>query len=241
MKKETYTAIILAAGRGSRMNSSMQKQYMQLNGYPLICYALHTFEKSCVDEIVLVTGAKERDYCRTQIVEKYNFRKVKKIVAGGSERYLSVYEGLRALEHDAPDLVLIHDGARPFVTQEIIGRTIDAAKQYGSGIAAMPSKDTVKIADADGFSVQTPPRANVWTIQTPQTFPYNTIYAAYQAVTDKGINDVTDDAMVLERIAGRRVKLVEGSYQNIKITTPEDLDVAASFISNRPVEFFDKN
>lgn len=231
MKEKKYIAIVLAAGRGNRMNSSVQKQYMLLNGYPLIYYALHTFEKSCVDEIVLVTGEDETAYCRSEIVERYQFQKVKKIIAGGSERYLSVYEGLRAIENDNPDIVLIHDGARPFVTQEIIERTITAAQQYGSGIAAMPSKDTVKIIDDNQFSVQTPPRSNVWTIQTPQTFPYKEIYQAYQAVVEQGMEDVTDDAMVLERINGKQVKLIMGSYQNMKVTTPEDMDIAAVFLN----------
>ena len=118
-------AIVLAAGRGSRMNSGIQKQFMELGGYPLIYYALQVFEHSSVDEVILVTGKNETDWCRREIVDKYGFCKVRSVVPGGSERYLSVYEGLRAAQE--PDIVLIHDGARPFVTDEIINRTIRSA------------------------------------------------------------------------------------------------------------------
>lgn len=223
-----YTAIVLAAGKGSRMNSKVQKQYMELEGFPLIYYALRVFEQSRVDEIVLVAGENERDYCRTEIVEKYQFQKVRKIVSGGSERYLSVYQGLCAAK-DA-DIVLIHDGARPFVTIQIIERTIQAAVTYGSGIAAVPAKDTVKLVDDEQFSVQTPPRDHVWLMQTPQAFAYQRICKAYEIVVSQQIQNVTDDAMVLEIALHQQVKIVEGSYRNMKVTTPEDLEIAGVFV-----------
>lgn len=221
------SAIVLAAGKGSRMNSSRLKQYMDLNGYPLLYYSLRTFEESCVDEVVLVTGEQEQAYCRTQIVEKYQFHKVKKIVPGGSERYLSVYQGLLAIE--STDIVLIHDGARPFVDQNTIGRTIQAAARFGSGIAAMPVKDTIKIADENQFAAKTPDRSRLWMMQTPQTFPYAKIREAYEKIIAGGLA-VTDDAMALEMAFGEAVKLVEGSYRNIKVTTPEDLRMAEGLI-----------
>lgn len=221
------TAIVLAAGKGSRMDSGVQKQYMDLNGYPLIYYALDVFEKSCVEDIILVAGEGEVDYCRTQIVEKYRFRKVKKVVPGGSERYLSVYQGLCAVQDT--DIVLIHDGARPFVTDGIIARTVQAAVQYGSGIAAMPAKDTVKIVDDGQFAVQTPPRDHVWMMQTPQAFAYGQIRMAYDRVIAQHMQHITDDAMVLEAAFHKPVKIVEGSYRNIKITTPEDMEIARAF------------
>ena len=223
-----YTAIVLAAGKGSRMNSSISKQYIELGGFPLIYYSLQAFEHSRVDDVVLVAGQDETDFCRSHIVEKYGFHKVRQIVAGGSERYLSVYQGLCAA--DNPDVVLIHDGARPFVTQEIIERTIEAAVKHGSGIAAVRAKDTVKIADDEQYSVQTPARDHVWMMQTPQTFLYSDIRSAYEKVIAGNAQQVTDDAMVMEVAFGRSVKLVEGNYRNIKVTTPEDLEIADLFV-----------
>ncbi len=222
------TAIVLAAGKGSRMGSGTHKQFMALEGYPLVYYSLRTFEKSVVDEVILVTGKEEVDYCKTEIVDRYGFRKIKKIVAGGSERYLSVYEGLCAV--DEADIVLVHDGARPFVTAEVIERAIHSAVRYGSGIAAMPSKDTVKIANTEQFVVETPRRDNVWIVQTPQAFQYPLIRMAYDQLIKQHIQDVTDDAMVMERILNKRVKLVEANYWNIKITTPEDMEIAVALL-----------
>lgn len=223
-----YTAIVLAAGRGSRMNSDIRKQYMELNGYPLIYYALYTFEKSCVDDIILVTGQNETDYCRREIVDKYQFQKVRRIVSGGKERYLSVYNGLCAAEN--PEIVLIHDGARPFVTQKIINRTIQSAVEYGSGIAAVPAKDTVRIVDEAQTAVHTPSRDRVWMMQTPQTFLYAQIRDAYEQVIARSVQNVTDDAMIFEAVMEKGVKIVEGSYRNIKVTTPEDMEAAAVFV-----------
>ncbi len=213
------------------MHANVQKQFMDLNGFPLIYYALHAFEQSCVDDIILVTAADDLGYCRTEIVNKYNFKKVAKIIPGGSERYFSVYEGLCAA--NAPDIVLIHDGARPFVTEEIIRRTVRAAVQHGSGVAAVPMKDTVKIVDGHQFSVQTPDRSHVWMVQTPQTFQYPLIRMAYEKLVMQHmqtVTNVTDDAMVLEVVMHKSVKLVEGSYHNIKITTPEDMEVAEGIV-----------
>ncbi len=223
-----YTAIILAAGKGTRMNSTVHKQFLELDGYPLLYYTLQAFEQSIVDDIILVTGEDETAYCRTEIVERYRFRKVKKIIHGGTERYLSVYQGLCAA--DDSDIVLIHDGARPFVTDAIIERTIQAAIQYGSGIAAMPAKDTVKIVDEEYFSVRTPARDRVWMMQTPQTFRYTQIRQAYEKVLECQSQNITDDAMVLELASHESVKIVEGSYYNMKVTTPEDLLIASAFV-----------
>lgn len=225
-----YTAIVLAAGKGSRMNSSVPKQYMDLDGYPLIYHALQVFEHSCVDEIILVTGPDDTEYCRKNFLEQYHLKKVTKVVPGGAERYLSVYQGLLAAQDT--DIVLIHDGARPFVTDEIIRRTIDAAKQYGSGVAAMPVKDTIKIADDQQFSVETPLRDHVWMMQTPQTFPYRNIRSAYEQIISRNIQNITDDAMAMELAFQKPVKLVTGSYRNIKVTTPEDMVIASIFMKH---------
>lgn len=235
MKKEKCTAVVLAAGQGKRMNSAIQKQYLLIKGYPVLYYAIKAFEESQVDQIILVTGMEEMEYCQKQIVEKYGFKKVKQIVAGGKERYHSVYEGLKAAE--GSDYVLIHDGARPFVTEEIILRTLEGAKECGACVAGMPAKDTIKVADEAGYAELTPERSRVWMVQTPQTFSYPIIYDAYKEVIEREkqgyIIKVTDDAMVLEYVSGKRVKLVEGAYENIKITTPSDLQIAECFLYER--------
>lgn len=227
---EKYTAIVLAAGVGKRMNSKIQKQYMLLGGKPVLFYALDAFEKSRVDEIILVVGKGEIEYCRKEIVVKYKFHKVTKIVEGGKERYHSVYEGLKAM--DTADYVLIHDGARPFLDQQILTRTMEAVKQYQACVVGMPVKDTIKITTEDGFSKETPERKHVWMIQTPQCFSYPLIFDAYQKMLQNEDATITDDAMVLEKVKGLPVKMVEGSYRNIKITTPEDLLVAGAYLGD---------
>ena len=230
---EKIAAIVLAAGEGKRMGSGIPKQYMLIKSRPLVYYALKAFEESAVDEVILVTGEDEIDYCKEYIVDRYHFNKVKKIVPGGWERYASVYFGLEAIE-DA-DYVLIHDGARPFVDESIIERTYQAVKEYRACVAGMPSKDTVKIVDENDFAVNTPERRFVWCIQTPQVFETALIRHAYFKLMENEENEtgITDDAMVVERMENCAVKLVEGSYENIKITTPEDLILAESLIKKR--------
>lgn len=222
------TAIVLAAGAGKRMNSKVQKQYLLLNDKPVLYYSLKAFEDSRVDEIVLVVGSGEVDFCKKEIVEAFGFRKIRAIVAGGKERYHSVYEGLKVAE-DA-DYVLIHDGARPFVSQDIIERTIAAVCEHKACVVGMPVKDTIKIVDENTYAKETPNRSNVWLVQTPQAFSYPLIYDAYTRMLANEDAGITDDAMVVERMTDYKVKLIEGSYQNIKITTPEDLDVAEVYL-----------
>lgn len=225
---EKITAIVLAAGAGKRMNSAVHKQYMQLEGKPLLYYALKAFEASAVTDIVLVVGAGEISYCKETIVDQYGIEKVSRIVTGGKERYHSVYEGLKAA--DGAQYVLIHDGARPFVTEEIIKYSIDTAKEYGACVVGMPVKDTIKVIGEDGFAKETPARSSLWQIQTPQTFSYPLILQAYERVLAQGDSAVTDDAMVLEQTMGQQVKVIEGDYRNIKITTPEDILVAEAYL-----------
>ena len=223
-----YSAIVLSAGKGRRMGSSVHKQYLLLCGRPVIYYTLKAFEESPVDEIVLVTGEGEEEYCRKEIVEKYKLHKVTKIVKGGKERYHSVFQGLSACEHT--DYVLIHDGARPFIEQEVIRHTMDEVQKKHACIAAVPVKDTIKKVDENGKVEDTPPRKSLYTVQTPQAFSYSLIYDSYQKMIADGREDVTDDAMVVEQETGTKILLVEGSYQNIKITTPEDLAIAEAFL-----------
>lgn len=227
-------AIVLAAGRGKRMQTDVAKQYLLIQDRPVLFYTLKAFEKSPVDEVVLVTASEEIEYCRDEIVERYGFSKVKQIVAGGKERYHSVYQGLCAIEEC--DYVLVHDGARPFPDAGMFERILMELKNDNAVVAGMPSKDTVKIADEEDYVKQTPNRKDVWMIQTPQAFSFSLIKKAYdilisneKEIIDQGIR-ITDDSMVVEHFTGAKVKLVEGSYCNIKITTPEDLMVAEVFL-----------
>ncbi len=216
------TAIIVAAGRGTRMGSDIPKQFLKLDGIPIVVRTLRVFDQSPeVDEILLVVCEEYVSYCRTEIIEAYNIRKVRDIIVGGAERYDSVYNALLACEH--ADYVMIQDAARPFVTEEILKRASDAVKKYGTAVVGMPSKDTVKIVDENGFVRSTPDRSHVWNIQTPQVFSYSLIREANEIMKKKGMHGVTDDAMIVEASGLARVKLVEGSYENIKITTPDDL------------------
>lgn len=220
-------AIVLAAGHGRRMNSDIHKQYMLLCGRPVLYYSLHALEESAVDEVVLVAGAGEVSYCREMIVEKYGFQKIVSVIEGGRERYHSVYKGLRALTEDT-EYVLIHDGARPFLTEKIIEDTIEAVKEYKACVVGMPVKDTIKQADSRQFAEQTLDRSSLWAVQTPQAFSRDIVWKAYSMLMEHEI-PVTDDAMVVETFLHCPVKLIEGSYRNIKITTPEDLLTAEAF------------
>ncbi len=226
-----YTAVVLAAGKGSRMNSKVHKQYLMLAGKPVLAYSLEAFERSAVDGIILVTGENEESYCRTEIVERYGLKKVTEIVAGGRERYHSVFEGLKAAA--GSDYVLIHDGARPFVTEEMIQKTMQAVREKSACIVGMPVKDTIKISDCENHVLDTPRREYVWTIQTPQAFSYGLIYHAYEQILKRPDCQITDDAMAVEQICKVPVHLIEGSYQNIKITTPEDMLVAEALLRQR--------
>lgn len=221
-------AIVLAAGQGKRMKSNVRKQYLLIKEKPVLYYTLRVFEASpLISEIILVTGEGEIEYCRRQIVEKYGFQKVHKIIAGGKERYHSVYKGIQAISE--ADYVFIHDGARPFVDEEILERVCAAVKEYEACVVGMPVKDTIKIVDEGCFAIRTPDRRKVWQIQTPQAFEYHLIKNAYEKLMEEEPEGVTDDAMVVETMTEHKVKLVEGSYRNLKITTPEDLDIAELF------------
>ena len=227
---EKYTAIVLAGGSGKRMGLSVKKQYIEICNKPLLYYSVHAFEKSDVDEIVLVVTPGDENYVKKEIVEKYGFKKVSAIVPGGKERYNSVYEGLKVTRGD---YVLIHDGARAFVTKEIIRRAMDGAKEYGACVVGMPVKDTIKVADDDGYVKDTPERSSLWMVQTPQAFFYPLVKDAYEKVLAKDATGVTDDAMVVELATDQKVKLIKGSYDNIKVTTIDDLDVAENILKKQ--------
>lgn len=224
-----HTAIVLAAGKGSRMQSAVPKQYLELCGKPVLYYSLAAFEESFIDEIILVAGKDDISYCKEQIVERYGFQKVTKIIVGGAERYLSVYQGLLATEE--ADYVYIHDGARPFVDAAILSDAKACVEQYQACVAGMPVKDTIKIVDVEDFAKETPERKYVWQVQTPQVFSYALVREAYDMLMeDQDAYSVTDDAMVVETMLNYPVKLFQASYKNIKITTPEDLQIAELFV-----------
>ena len=242
-KENTRTvAIVLAAGQGKRMGTDVAKQFLLLDGKPILYYSLAVFEQSSyIDETILVTNPEGLSVYE-EMVKEYGFKKVSSIVLGGKERYHSVWRGLQTAALDEGDdskavaYVLIHDGARPFISEDIIKRNIDALKKDPACVTAVPSKDTVKIADEDGYVATTPNRRLVWNMQTPQSFAFDLAFNAYKQLianeedlTAKGIS-ITDDAMVVEYYTDTKVKLVEGSYENIKITTPEDLKIAKEFL-----------
>ena len=244
MIKKKCTAIVLAAGSGKRMHSATAKQFMLLEGRPILWYSLEAVERSrLMDECILVTGESDISYVRREIVEKYGFQKVKTIVAGGEERYESVYNALQAMEEgeaaeNRESYVFIHDGARPFLTEAILESTYREVCRHGACVAAVPAKDTIKIANEDGFVAQTPERSRLWVVQTPQAFETSLIIGAYHKLFEKrrnqgGAVSVTDDAMVVEAMTGTPVKLVEASYGNIKITTPEDIPIAEMILQER--------
>jgi 2-C-methyl-D-erythritol 4-phosphate cytidylyltransferase len=233
--KKLCVAVVLAAGQGKRMGTSVQKQYIELEGKPLIYYALRTFQESeIIDAVVLVVGKGQVSYAENEIRLKYDFSKVRAIVEGGKERYDSVWKGLKAVDLKQEDsYIFIHDGARPFVDEGILRRGYETVEQFRACVAGVPSKDTVKVADQDGFAVNTPERKYVWIIQTPQVFERSLIMEAYARLMEEEHADVTDDAMAVERMMKLPVKLFEGSYQNVKITTPEDLEIAKVFLRTK--------
>lgn len=226
------TAIVLAAGSGSRMKSKTKKQFMEIKGKPVIWYSLFEFEKSRVDEIILVTGKEDIDYCKKEIVEKYNLKKIKNVVAGGSERYESVYNGLKEV---TGNIVLIHDGARPLINNEIIERSIEGTIKSDACVVGVPVKDTIKRANKEGYIIDTPNRSELWITQTPQSFKTDLVKMAYKKMKEeleKGNTtlNITDDAMAVEEFTTNQVRFVQGDYKNIKVTTPEDIDIAELFI-----------
>lgn len=232
--------IVLAGGSGKRVGAEIPKQYIEINEKPLLYYTLKAFEDSSVDGISIVADEAHLQFVVSEIVDKYGLKKVIRVCQGGAERFDSVHHGLDDLSTvaEADDVVLIHDGARPFIKPEEIERMIKAAAEYGAAIAAMPVKDTIKVSDEDGFVAATTVRANTWQIQTPQAFQFGLIKDAYDKAAqmkwkaaDGNLLDAgkifTDDSMVIEAVCPeQKIKLEKLSYDNIKITTAEDLELA---------------
>jgi len=226
------SAIIVSAGKGIRMGSDTPKPFIKICGIPIIVLTLSVFNKcKLIDEIILVVNAGEIDNAN-KIIKKYKLSKVNEIVAGGKERQNSVSNGLRIIGDDC-DIIIIHDGARPFVTEEIIKSSISEAKYSGAAVAGVPVKDTIKTVDASGEIDGTLNRTKLWAAQTPQTFKADLIKSAYKTALSRGIN-ATDDSMMVEHI-GHKVTMVTGSHENIKITTPEDLVIAEAIMKNAKI------
>lgn len=226
-EKLRCTAIIMAAGKGKRMQTAVSKQFLPVCGKEILAWTVDVFEKSpLVDNILLMASADGKEDVQ-HLWDNYGWKKVAAVLEGGKERQNSVANGLAAVGEDT-DIVLIHDGVRPFVTEEMIADSIVAAQAYGGAVIGVPAKDTIKVCSADGMAVETPDRSTLWQIQTPQTFQRSLIVDAYEKAEKDGFLG-TDDASVAE-FAGHQVKVVMGSYRNIKITTKEDLVIAEAFL-----------
>ncbi|NLX03426.1 MAG: 2-C-methyl-D-erythritol 4-phosphate cytidylyltransferase [Syntrophomonadaceae bacterium] len=222
--------VIAAAGTGSRMKSKINKQYMLLNSRPVLSYSLDVFEKyEAVDEIVIVAHPRDTEYCEKEIVKKFGYRKVKKVIPGGEQRQDSVWAGLLQLNRDTTDYVAVHDGARPLLTSALLTDLIKQAEEWGAAIPGVYARDTLKMVDRDGFVGNTLDRSSTVFIQTPQIFRFREIYQAYEMAREEGFTS-TDDAALFEKYIGR-VKVVPGNYNNLKITTPEDLIIAQALLN----------
>lgn len=241
-------AIILAGGKGSRMKSDIPKQFLKLNDIPMICYSIETFEaNNNIDRIVVVTSADYIGYME-KIIRSQGYKKIIAVVEGGRERYDSVYSGLNCIRKKEKlneaqqgrqkdkNYVFIHDGARPCVTDNIINACMHDVKIYNACVAAVPVKDTIKVADTEGIAVNTPDRSTLWQIQTPQVFENGLILEAYDKLyCDIDKKGITDDAMVAEKYMNTKVKMTLSEYTNIKATTPEDILITEVFLTGKKI------
>jgi 2-C-methyl-D-erythritol 4-phosphate cytidylyltransferase len=210
------------------MGSDIKKPYLKIGSKPILAHTLQVFEKSfLVDDIFVVVSDEDIEQCKDEVINPYNFHKVADVLAGGKTRQASVFNGIQRTSDDT-DIIIVHDGVRPFITEKIIEASVESAYQWGAAVVAVPVKDTIKVADNDNFVSSTPERSHLWAIQTPQVFRREILIKAHLYAQERNI-DATDDAALVEEL-GYKVKLVMGSYRNIKITTPEDLVIAKAFI-----------
>jgi len=225
------SVIIPAAGLGRRMGD-IKKPYLDLAGKPILAHTLMVFQRcTLVNEIVVVAAPGDEQACVKNVIIPYGIDKADQVVAGGETRQESVFNGLRSVSAGT-DMVMVHDCARPFVTEDMIQNTLDAANKCGATTVAVPVKDTIKEADDDSFVVNTLDRRRLWSIQTPQAFRYDLLLRAHLHARENNIQ-VTDDASLIEELGEHPVKLIMGDYQNIKITTPGDLTVAMAILESR--------
>ncbi len=225
------TVLIPAAGMGRRMGKAVAKQFLPLGDKPMLAHTLLAFQRAAeIDEIIPVLSKEDMESCLRDVIEQYHITKVKTLVVGGKERQDSVMNGLQKLEKDA-SVVLVHDGVRPFVTAEMIRESVELAKKGECVVVGVPLKDTIKEVDDEGLVCHTLERNRLWAIQTPQAFPLKTLKRAYEESYKHRVFG-TDDAMLVER-AGGKVRVIMGSYENIKITTPGDLILAEEILKRR--------
>lgn len=225
--KPICTAVIVAAGKGKRMGTEISKQFLPLGGKEILAHTVKKFEKAeKIRDIILVTGEDSLQDVQ-EMAQEYGWEKIRVIVAGGKERQDSVWNGLQEVSEDT-EIVLIHDGVRPFVTEDILNRSIETALEMGGCVAGVPAKDTIKVCNRENIAVATPDRSTLWQIQTPQTFRRERIIKAYEQAKADGFVG-TDDASLAEH-SGYPVKVIMGSYRNIKITTKEDLLIGEAFL-----------
>jgi 2-C-methyl-D-erythritol 4-phosphate cytidylyltransferase/2-C-methyl-D-erythritol 2,4-cyclodiphosphate synthase len=224
-------AIIPAGGAGKRLKSHIAKQYLLLNSLPVLVHTLRVFQKSeNINEIILALPPEDLIHIRQELAGKYFLTKITHVVAGGNERQDSVRNCINAIQ-DKCDLVVIHDAVRPFVTEKLIKNVIDSALITGAAAAGVQVKDTIKEIKEDNIVVTTVPRNNLWLTQTPQAFRFELLKEAYTTAYDEKFYG-TDDASLVERM-GKEVKMVEGFYENIKITTNEDMLIAEAFMKRK--------
>ena len=229
-KAKHATAIIVAGGSGSRMGTTATKQMMDIDGMPVVARTISVFESVARIKDIIIVAKEDEVGLYSQLAEKYSFKKIRRVVTGGQTRQQSVMNGFRAIS-DKCDYVAIHDAARCLVTKENIEKVLEEAERYDAASAACPAKDTVKITDKNGFVVSTPDRALTWAAQTPQIFKADLYRAAAFYALKKGY-EATDDNALVEWL-GARVKMVNCGYENIKITTPEDIHIAKALLKER--------
>ena len=230
--KPICTAVIVAAGKGKRMGTEISKQFLPLGGKEILAHTVQKFEKAKnIRHNILVTGADSLQDVQ-EMAQEYGWEKIVSIVAGGKERHDSVWNGLQQVAADT-EIILIHDGVRPFVTEDILNISIETALEMGGCVAGVPAKDTIKVCDGENIAIATPDRNVLWQIQTPQTFRKARIVKAYEQAIEDGFVG-TDDASFAEH-CGYPVKVIMGSYRNIKITTKEDLIIGEAFLKEEQV------
>lgn len=225
---DSIWAVLPAAGSGSRMGAAVKKQFLTIQGRPMLSVTLQAFlDHPQIEGVIIVTGADDIPMVRDILPEH---QKPVIVTAGGATRQQSVYCGLKALPETCA-MVLIHDAARPMVSQALISSCIEGVRTYGTAIAATPVKDTIKEADASGKVLGTPDRSSLYAVQTPQAFSCPALLAAHQKAALQGVDSCTDDGAVMEAFGDLEVYLIPGDYRNIKVTTPEDLILAEAFLN----------
>jgi 2-C-methyl-D-erythritol 4-phosphate cytidylyltransferase len=224
-------AVVPAGGSGTRMGADVPKQFLLLGGVPMLLHSLRVFDRApSVDTVILVVPRDERRRALTDVIERYGVKKVQKVIAGGETRQQSVYNGLKETDPDV-EIVVVHDAVRPFVTEDLIEQSIEAARKGSGAIVAVPMKDTPKQAGLDRQIQRTLDRNQLWMAQTPQTFRRDVLLEAYEKAATENLQ-ATDDAALVERL-GHKVGIVAGSWENIKITTSEDLIIAEAILASR--------